>query len=122
MSLKKPRVARSIAIDVSGSRRRKEAGVDRPGGTAEPIVLDPTMPATSPTDRVRHRFAISHAEFELLSVLKARMSWIDRPTKRGELLRAGLVALASLSDAELKDAVDRLPKLTAGQKKRSGHA
>jgi hypothetical protein len=114
---------RSAAIDVSGSRASSASTTDRIESATRAGVVDRDgRKAVSPDERVRHRFAISHAEYELLNVLKARMSWIDRPTKRGELLRAGLMALSALSDAELRAAVDRLPMLRPvkpGAKKRS---
>lgn len=48
-------------------------------------------------------------DFARLRVLKERLKELDRPTRKNELVRAGLHALASLSDKALVLAVEQLP-------------
>jgi len=68
---------------------------------------------------VRDSFTMPAAEFALIAQLKARAMGFQRDTRKSELLRAGLQALASLSDAQLKQALVALPPLKAGRPKNS---
>jgi hypothetical protein len=58
-------------------------------------------------------------EYEAIATLKARLVRLSRPTRKGELIRAGIAALASMSDAELLLAVERIPSLKTGRPKKS---
>ncbi len=52
-------------------------------------------------------------DFARLRWLKERLKKLDRPTRKNELLRAGLQALALLSDEALLLAVEQLPPAKA---------
>lgn len=66
---------------------------------------------------VRDSFTMPREEFELIAQLKARALNFKRPTKKSELLRAGLQVLSALSDAQLHAALDALRPLKAGRPK-----
>jgi len=64
---------------------------------------------------VRDSFTMPQADFALIHSLKERALDLRRPTKKGELLRAGLHSLQKLSDAQFRIVLDLLPKLKAGR-------
>ena len=59
------------------------------------------------------------ADFDLLDVLKQRALNFRHSAKKGELLRAGLQALASLSDVQLQAALARVTPLKPGRPKKA---
>jgi len=58
------------------------------------------------------------SDFGLIAVLKERALAFKRPTKKSELLRAGLQALAALKRDELKQVLERLVPLKTGRPKK----
>jgi hypothetical protein len=66
---------------------------------------------------VRDSFTLPREDFELIAALKDRALDFKRPTKKSELLRAGLQVLASLDQAKLRAALDALRPLKAGRPK-----
>jgi len=68
---------------------------------------------------VRDSFTMPQADFALVAALKDRALDFKRPTKKSELLRAGLQALAKLDDKALRAALDALTPLTPGRPKKS---
>ena len=69
---------------------------------------------------VRDSFTMPEADFALIAALKARMLSAKRETKKSELLRAGLHALAALDNAALLAALGKLAPVKVGRPK-SGH-
>jgi hypothetical protein len=70
---------------------------------------------------VRDSFTMPEQDFGLIAVLKERALEFKRPTKKSELLRAGLHALQHLGDAQLRGALDSLMPLKAGRPKKKGN-
>lgn len=68
---------------------------------------------------VRDSFTMPASDFALIGQLKDKALGFKRPTKKSELLRAGLQALSVLSDAKLKAALDALAPLQAGRPKKT---
>lgn len=68
---------------------------------------------------VRDSFTMPASDFALIGQLKDKALGFKRPTKKSELLRAGLQALSGLSDAKLKAALDALAPLQAGRPKKA---
>jgi hypothetical protein len=66
---------------------------------------------------IRDSFTLPREDFELIAALKDRALDFKRPTKKSELLRAGLQVLASLDQAKLRTALDALRPLKAGRPK-----
>jgi len=58
-------------------------------------------------------------DFALIAVLKERALGFRRPTKKSELLRAGLQALAGLNDVSLHTALNALAPLKPGRPKKA---
>lgn len=64
---------------------------------------------------VRDSFTIPKAEYVVLDELKQRANKLSRPVKKSELLRAGLKALAALSDAAFLTALAQVPVIKTGR-------
>lgn len=69
---------------------------------------------------VRDSFTIPKAEYQVLDALKQRSAGLARPVKKSELLRAGIKALARMSDAALLDALQAVPAIKTGRPKAGG--
>lgn len=67
---------------------------------------------------VRDSFTMPRSDIDLIDTLKNRAIDFKRPAKKSELLRAGLHALAAMSDAQLKGALDQLLPLRPGRPKK----
>lgn len=68
---------------------------------------------------VRDSFTMPRSDFALIDQLKERALGFKRPTKKSELLRAGLQVLAGLTDAKLAAVLAALTTLQAGRPKGS---
>ena len=64
---------------------------------------------------VRDSFTIPKAEYLVLDELKQRAAKLTRPAKKSELLRAGIKALAALSDAAFLTALEQVPAIKTGR-------
>jgi hypothetical protein len=86
------------------------------------VVLPVVLAAADKPKLVRDSFTMPKAEYELLAALKARLLVLSKAAKKSELLRAGVVLLSTLSDADLLSAVDRVPSLKTGRPKKAKDA
>ncbi len=85
---------------------------------AKPVALP--KPAKPPKAKlVRDSFTMPQSDFALIAALKERALGFKRPTKKSELLRAGLQALAGLNDAALQGALNALAPLKPGRPKKA---
>ena len=64
---------------------------------------------------VRHSFTIPKPEYEVLTALKQRSATLGHPTRKSELLRAGIKALAAMQDAALSSALAAVPAIKTGR-------
>jgi hypothetical protein len=64
---------------------------------------------------VRDSFTIPKDEYAALDTLKARAMKTGLAVKKSELLRAGLVALSKMGDADFKAALAAVPALKTGR-------
>ena len=67
------------------------------------------------TKLVRDSFTIPKDEYLALQTLKERSIGLAKPAKKGELLRAGLLALANMSDAAFLATLAAIPALKTGR-------
>ena len=86
----------------------------------------PKTPATAPVaagapkgKTVRDSFTFPAAEYEQLRELKQRAIKLARPAKKGEVLRAGLLALRAMNDRAFGKAIDAVPTIKTGRPKAS---
>jgi hypothetical protein len=64
---------------------------------------------------VRDSFTIPKIEYKVLQDSKDRAAALGRPVKKSELLRAGLKALAGMSDTAFVAALGAVPALKTGR-------
>lgn len=66
---------------------------------------------------VRDSFTIPKDEYAVIETLKERTARLSTPTKKSELLRAGLKLLSQLDDATLQKAMQSIPAIKTGRPK-----
>jgi hypothetical protein len=117
----KPRPSLKAAPKPAGKPAAKAtppAGPARPPKAAkEPKAAKPPKVRQKP---VRDSFTMPEADFSLVATLKARALAAKRETKKSELLRAGLHALAAMDSAALLAALQALEPIKTGRPKK-GH-
>jgi hypothetical protein len=64
---------------------------------------------------VRDSFTIPKNEYTVLDGLKERAARLGRPTKKSEVLRAGVQALAAMTDAAFLASVAAVPAVKTGR-------
>jgi hypothetical protein len=64
---------------------------------------------------VRDSFTIPKPEYQVLDDLKLRAADLKHPIKKGELLRAGIKALAAMTNPQLLIALQAVPALKTGR-------
>jgi len=91
---------------------------------AAPKVLapKPTVTAVKPGKAkkpklVRDSFTIPKDEYVVIDLLKVRAGKLGQAVKKSELLRAGIKALAALSDIQFKAALSNVPTIKTGRPK-----
>lgn len=105
--------------------RPQAAARKRPAAKTTPVA--PAVAAATPdtsTEKVskakkpkmvRDSFTFPKAEYLVLQELKDRSNKLANPAKKTELLRAGVKALAALSDADFLKAISSVPSLKTGR-------
>jgi hypothetical protein len=66
---------------------------------------------------VRDSFTMPKDEYEVIDSLKARSAKLGQSIKKSELLRAGIKALAGMSDIQFKAALSNVPAIKTGRPK-----
>lgn len=86
--------------------------------------VKPPEPVTKPVKAkkpklVRDSFTIPKDEYGVLAELKQRCAKLEHPAKKSELLRAGIKALAGMSDKSLLAALKAVPSIKTGRPKKA---
>jgi hypothetical protein len=82
--------------------------------------LQATKPAKIKKPKlIRDSFTIPKDEYAVIDILKARALKFAHPMKKSELLRAGVKALAAMSDIQFKTALKNVPTIKTGRPKSS---
>jgi hypothetical protein len=81
---------------------------------AKPAAIAQPAKAKKPK-LVRDSFTIPKPEYAVLDTLKLRANTLAQPAKKSELLRAGIKALAAMSDAALLAALLAVPAIKTGR-------
>ncbi len=68
---------------------------------------------------VRDSFTIPKDEYVVIDALKTRAGKLGQAVKKSELLRAGVKALAAMSDIQFKAALSNVPTIKTGRPKSS---
>jgi hypothetical protein len=88
-----------------------------PKPSAKPIAMPKTeKPAKVKKPKlVRDSFTIPKTEYTVLDELKQRAGKLGRPIKKSELLRAGIKALAAMSEGAFLTALQSVPTIKTGR-------
>lgn len=68
---------------------------------------------------VRDSFTIPKDEYVVIDSLKTRAIQLGQAVKKSELLRAGIKALAAMSDIQFKAALSNVPPIKTGRPKKT---
>lgn len=120
-----PAKRKSLGEAMSSSLRSEKSSVEKrfekadrlfPGGASEKT---PTVKPV-PVERViRDNYSMPQSDHEMISGLRERCLKLRMSVTKSEILRAGLHALDSLSDQELKKVIESLEKLKPGRRSKT---
>ena len=117
---------KSVTAPVKAPRKQARSAVAkapaRKSGAAKkaaaPVALPPQPAKAAKTKKpklVRDSFTIPKAEYSVLEELKQRATQMARPVKKSELLRAGIKALAAMTDTAFLAALASVPAIKTGR-------
>jgi hypothetical protein len=106
---KKPVVAKAAAAKSAVS---KPVAVKKVAAAKAPVVKVPKAPKLK---MERDSFTMPKTEYAQFAVLKDRLVKLGQPAKKSELLRAGIMQLAAMTDAALKAAMAKVPTIKTGR-------
>jgi hypothetical protein len=106
---KKPAAAKAL---VSKPAVSKPVAVKKVAATKTPVVKAPKVPKLK---MERDSFTMPKTEYAQFAVLKDRLVKLGQPAKKSELLRAGIMQLAAMTDAALKAAMAKVPTIKTGR-------
>jgi len=99
-------------------RAKKAGAAAAKGGEEGAAAGTPKAGAKSgPKQLVRDSFTIPKNEYQALDQLKKRAMGLQHEVRKGELLRAGLLALSGMADAAFLGALKAVPTLKPGRPK-----
>ncbi|MFN3570097.1 MAG: hypothetical protein ACK4VX_07470 [Polaromonas sp.] len=115
-ALKKPAAA-PAPVQPAGSAKTASPGakVKKPAAKPAPAPKAEKPAKAKKPKLVRDSFTIPKAEYVVLDELKQRATRLARPIKKSELLRAGIKALAAMSDTGFLSALDQVPAIKTGR-------
>lgn len=111
----KPAKSKSSQVDRAKSTAKSKSKVKQAGEKRSQPQFD--EPQAKRAKLVRDSFTMPSEDFELIAKLKERALEFRRPTKKSELLRAGLQLLSNLDQSELQFALEQLRPLKVGRPK-----
>jgi len=128
VTAKKKPAAKAPAPVASKKPAAKAAKVDAKASTpktrTKPVAAPVAAPAGALKEKkikmVRDSFTMPKPEFLILDVLKLRAAKLGAPVKKTELIRAGIKALAAMSDSALLAAIRAVPSLKTGRPAKHG--
>jgi hypothetical protein len=112
------RVAATKPMVKAASKQTKVEAVAKPSRkvAAKPAPQSDAKPVkTKKPKMIRDSFTMPKAEFAVIETLKARAAALKVPTKKTELIRAGIKALANMGDTAFLNAVRNVPNLKTGR-------
>jgi hypothetical protein len=110
-----PKAAAKPVANPAAKPVAKAAPVAKPA--AKPAVKTPVAKATKAKKpkMVRDSFTFPKDEYAVLDILKLRAAKLGSPIKKTELLRAGVKAIAAMSDAAFLATLQAVPSLKTGR-------
>lgn len=115
--------ARTAAKTAAPARAPRSKALARAVPPPKPVITLSPLPAPAQVDAVkakkpklvRDSYTIPKNEYEAIATLKARALKQGLAIKKSELLRAGLMTLAFMSDAAFAKALTDVPTLKTGR-------
>jgi uncharacterized membrane protein len=92
----------------------KAAAPQKAAVAAKPVKVEKPAKVKKPK-LVRDSFTIPKDEYEVIDALKMRGGKLGQAVKKSELLRAGIKALAAMSDIQFKAALIKVPTIKTGR-------
>lgn len=120
---KKTRIAATLARSSKAPPAAKKSPAPAPSGRkSAPLPASPAAPAPAVLAKPKHKlvrdsFTIPKSEYVVLEALKLRAAKLERPTKKSEVLRAGIAALNAMSDKAFLAAILAIPSIKTGRPK-----
>jgi hypothetical protein len=120
----KPRVSAKVVVKTASVMPAAQTAMT---AQAKTLVSPVKVTASSPESKapkvlkpkkiklVRDSFTIPKSEYLVLDDLKLRAAELKHPVKKGELLRAGIKALAAMTTAQFHSALQAVPALKTGR-------
>jgi sRNA-binding protein len=106
---------------VAAARPRARAAAKPPAPAVSTVAVPAQAPASPKADKpkkpklVRDSFTIPKSEYTVLQDLKLRAGMHGTAAKKSEILRAGIKALAAMSDAAFAAALSAVPPVKTGR-------
>ncbi len=113
----KPKVEKKVVATKPAKKEVAEKPVPAPAPKAEKAAKVKKQAPKKPK-LVRNSFTIPEADYALFATLKQRALTAGVEVKKGEILRAAVVALANLEDAELIKAIGLVERIKTGRPKK----
>jgi len=110
---------------IAAAKRTKPAVATPQQPTPQLAASKRAATATAPKSKpklVRDSFTIPKDEYAVLESLKVRAANLKRPTKKSEVLRAGILTLNGLSDKAFLIALNGVRSLKTGRPKAGSEA
>jgi hypothetical protein len=113
----KPASAASVAAKKASLAAAPEATPTAPVKKAAPTAKSPAAaePVKVKAKMIRDSFTMPKAEYAVIDALKQRAATLTRPTKKSELLRAGVKALSAMTDKAFLAALSAVPTIKTGR-------
>ena len=108
----------------AGKPAARPAPMKRAAAPSKPTPSAAVLAVPAEAPKVKHKlvrdsFTIPKGEYAVLDELKLRAIHLAQPTKKGELLRAGIVALRAMSDSAFLATLTMVPSLKTGRPKKT---
>jgi hypothetical protein len=122
--VKKAAAPKAVAVKATSSATasKKPVAVKKVAATKAPLVkASPVKAPIAKAPKVpklkmeRDSFTMPKTEYAQFAVLKDRLVKLGQPAKKSELLRAGIMQLAAMTDAALKAAMAKVPTIKTGR-------
>ena len=118
VAAKKPVVKKATTKAVTKTAVKKAPVKSAVSKTVKPVKTVKPAKVKKPK-LVRDSFTIPKDEYVVIDALKTRAGKLGQAVKKSELLRAGVKALAAMSDIQFKAALNNVPTIKTGRPKNS---
>ncbi len=115
-ALKKTTVTKTAVKKPVVKKSAAKPATKAPIKAAKPVKVAKPAKVKKPK-LVRDSFTIPKDEYVVIDALKTRAGKLGQAIKKSELLRAGIKALAAMSDIQYKAALSNVPTIKTGRPK-----